>query len=213
MGSPHWLKEENPYYADVVLGPIRISEIADGAETPGVKGTGQAKECLPDDMRPSPDLVAPVGDVSEAAFESGGMLIPEITPGCQSEARKLLASALRQGESGETHVVFPWPSVGPNHLPDPRDRGFFCMALPWLFPGGVGCFFDDRPFGEGLNCAKWLENLIYYYGGRFGADVACPFVALNMAHRRRSSPVRHIKGDKREGDVGAETPAIVVYIR
>ena len=41
-----------------------------------------------------------------------------------------------------------------------------------LFPGGVGCFLDDRPFGDGLKFAKWLDHLIYYYDGRFGAEVA-----------------------------------------
>ena len=53
------------------------------------------------------------------------------------------------------------------------------MASPWLFPGGVGCFFDDRPPGDGLKFEKWLE--------RFGADVAFPFVALNMACGRMSA--------------------------
>ena len=51
----------------------------------------------------------------------------------------------------------------------------------------MGFLFDDRPFGEGLKFAKWIERLIYYYGGRFGADVAFPFVALNMEYRRRYS--------------------------
>ena len=52
------------------------------------------------------------------------------------------------------------------------------MAFPCLFPGGVGCFFEDRPFGEGLKFEKWIWCLIYYYGGKFGADVAFPFVAI-----------------------------------
>ena len=57
------------------------------------------------------------------------------------------------------------------------------MALPW----GVGCFFDDRPYGESLTFSDWLEHLVYYYDGRFAADVAFPFVALNMMYRRRAA--------------------------
>ena len=59
------------------------------------------------------------------------------------------------------------------------------MSSPWIFPGGFGFFFDARPVGEWLKFAKWIDRIIYYYDGRFGADVAFPFVALNMAYRRR----------------------------
>ena len=45
---------------------------------------------------------------------------------------------------------------------------------------------DDRPFCEGFTFAKWLGRPVFYYDGRFGADVASPFVALNMMYRRRS---------------------------
>merc|ERR1712112_765645 len=96
----------------------------------------------------APDQVAPVGEDCETSFETGGMLLPEITPDIETEVRKLVESARQQGESGKKHVVFPWPSVDPNPVPEYRTRGFFCMAFPWLFPGGVGCFFDDRPFSE-----------------------------------------------------------------
>ena len=144
-------------------------------------------ESLPEDMGPSPDQVAPGADVSEAAFETGWAILPEVSHDPQSEVRKLLDSARAQSEAGKKHVEFPWPKDDPNPAPESRTRGFFCIAFHWLFPGGAGCFFDDRPFGEELKFGKWLDRLIYYYDGRFAADVAFPFVALNMAHRRRSS--------------------------
>ena len=86
---------------------------------------GAAKECPPEDMGPAPAQVAPVGEACEAAFETGGMLLPEITPGAQSGGRKLLDSARLQGAEGEKHVVFPCPSVDPNPVPGPCARGFF----------------------------------------------------------------------------------------
>ena len=69
-------------------------------------------------------------------------------------------------------------------IPDSR---ILLYPTPWIFPGGVGFFFDDLPLGEGLESEKWLERLIYFYEGRFGADAAFPSVALNLAHRRRYS--------------------------
>ena len=76
MGPLHWPKGA-PYYADVVFDPIGLSEIVDEAEIHGVKDMGPAKECLPDDMGPAPDQVAPVGEVSEAPFETGGCFPPK----------------------------------------------------------------------------------------------------------------------------------------
>ena len=40
MGALYWIKEKNPYYADVALDPARLTGIVDGAEIPGVKDLG-----------------------------------------------------------------------------------------------------------------------------------------------------------------------------
>ena len=103
------------------------------------------------------------------------MLLPEIAPDFQSDVRKLLDSARLQSEAGGKHVEFPRPRAGPNTVPESRTLGFFCIGPHWVFPGGVGFFIDDRPPGEWLKFEKWIERLIYYYDGRFGADVAFPF--------------------------------------
>ena len=101
--------------------------------------------------------------------------------------RKLIVSANGQQDSGRKHVEFPWPASASEPVSEFRTRGFSCVAFPLLFPGGVGFFFDDRPYGEELKFPDWLEHLVYYYDGRFAADVAFPFVALNMMYRRRSA--------------------------
>ena len=74
---PPWLKEEDTHYADVVFPPIRISDIVGGAEIDGFKNMDPEKDCLPDDMAPAPDQVAPVGEVFAAAFETGGRSSPK----------------------------------------------------------------------------------------------------------------------------------------
>ena len=122
--------EKNPYYSDVALDPARLTGIVDGAEIPGVKDMDASTDRLPEDMGPAPDQVAPVGEGCEASFETGGMLLPEITPDIKTEVGKLIESSRQQGESGEKHVVSPCPSVDPNPAPEYRARGFFCMASP-----------------------------------------------------------------------------------
>ena len=89
-------------------------------------------------------------------------------------------------EAGKKHVDPPWPRIDPGPAPASRTRGFFFLALRWLFPGGVGCFFDGRPVWGGLTFGKWIANLTDYCDGRVSAG-APPFVAPNMADRRRSA--------------------------
>jgi len=117
------------------------------------------------------------------AYETGGMMQPSEVANARLEKEKLISRARRVEYPRE----FQWPPAGKVAVPEYETRGFFCLAPPWLSPGGVGRFFDDRPFAEGLAFGDWLERLVYYYDGPFAADTAFAFVALNMLHRRRAA--------------------------
>ena len=71
---------EKTHYADVVLDPSRIADIVEASEVPGAKDTQPGGKWLPEDMGPAPDQVAPGVGVAEAAFGTGGMLLPEMAP-------------------------------------------------------------------------------------------------------------------------------------
>ena len=114
------------------------------------------------------------------------MLLPEVAPDFREEVRELLETAKAQGGKGKKRAESHWPKISADPASEFKTRGFFCMAPPWLYPGGVGRFFDGRPYGEGITFAKWLEHLVLHSGGRFSADVAFPFVDLNMVYRGRS---------------------------
>ena len=133
-----------------------------------------------------PDQTKAGRDAAEAAHKTGGMLLPEVAPDFRDEVRKLLETAHGQIDRGKKHVELPCPRIESGPASEFKTRGFFCMSFPWLFTGGVGRFFDDRPSGEGFTFEKWLEHIVFYYDGRFSADSASPFVALNMMYRRRS---------------------------
>ncbi len=44
----------------------------------------------------------------------------------------------------------------------------FCLAFPWLFPGGIGDIKESRLYE--LELSNWAENLLYYQDGRFAKD-------------------------------------------
>ena len=56
---------------------------------------------LSEDKGPSADQTIPGGDAAEAAYETGGMLIPEVAPDFREEARRLLETANAQGDKGK----------------------------------------------------------------------------------------------------------------
>ena len=102
-----WLNGGNPYYADVVFAPSRLAYIVGGAETPGARDMDPGRECLPDDMGPAPDQVVPVGEVSEAAFETGGDAPPRNSTGQPVGCAEGARFRSFPGRSGGKHVAPP----------------------------------------------------------------------------------------------------------
>ena len=83
-------------------------------------------------------------------------------------------------------VDLHWPKIDAGPASEYKTSCILRMSSPLLFPGGTGCFFDDRPFGDGFTSAEWIGRSLRYYDGRFSAYIAFPFGALNMMYRRRS---------------------------
>ena len=70
--------------------------------------------------------------------------------------------------------------------PSTRHAGSSASLSHGCSRGGIGDYFDDRPKGDKITLAAWLEHLDFYVDCRFAADAAFPFVALNMVYRRRA---------------------------
>ena len=90
-----------------------------------------------------------------------------------------------QKDGDRKRAEFPWPEAAAGAVSEFRTMDFYRVAPQWLIPGGVCCFFGDRPYGEGLKFPDFAETLVYN-GDRFSAEFAPPFVAMNMMYRRRS---------------------------
>ena len=77
-----------------------------------------------------------------------------------------------------------WPARGVKPINDFSDEKLFCLAFPWLYPGGVGDFNEIRrtPITE----SDWAENLLHYQDGRFARDKLWCFFTLNYIYRHRN---------------------------
>jgi hypothetical protein len=74
----------------------------------------------------------------------------------------------QNGNKNVSTTRLSWPARGVKPINDFSDEKLFCLAFPWLYPGGVGDFNEIRrtPITE----SDWAENLLHYQDGRFARD-------------------------------------------
>ena len=128
LDAMRWLKGHNPYYADVVAGPLRFADSVDGGEIDCVRDLDPKAGFPPDDKGPSTDQVGPAVEVSEAEFETGIMLPPEVATAYMGEVEKFLETARLQTAEWGKHFEAPRPSVAPSPVPESRTRGFLFVS-------------------------------------------------------------------------------------
>ena len=109
-----WLKTHNPYYSDVTIDHSRMGSIPEGAEIPGVQDWEPGgPPPLPEDNGHAPGQTKSGRDAGDAAYETGGMLLPDVAPDFRDKVRNLLATAHDQIDRGKKHVDFQWPRIEP----------------------------------------------------------------------------------------------------
>jgi len=77
-----------------------------------------------------------------------------------------------------------WPTREVKPIYEFSNTKLFCLAFPWLFPGGVGDIKECRKYE--LEITDWAQNLLYYQDGRFAKDKLWSFFTLNYIYRRRN---------------------------
>jgi len=51
-----------------------------------------------------------------------------------------------------------WPPRDIKPISEFSDTKIFCLAFPWLFPGGVGNIKESREYD--IDIANWAQNLL-----------------------------------------------------
>jgi len=95
-----------------------------------------------------------------------------------------LANTLRKSDfKGVTPRIY-WPTREIKPISEFGNTKFFCLAFPWLYPGGIGDIKESRLFD--IEISDWAQNLLYYHDGRFAKDKLWRFFTLNCIYRRRN---------------------------
>jgi len=77
-----------------------------------------------------------------------------------------------------------WPTRDIKPITEYSNTKIFCLAFPWLFPGGIGDIKEAR--NVEIEVGDWAQNLLFYKDGRFAKDKLWSFFTLNYIQRHRN---------------------------
>jgi hypothetical protein len=189
-----WLKKHNKYYHDIIIEEDNLAWMG-GEESAELKVTTvqEAEDNIPHNDKDNNSLLG----MDESDVPAYGIInhdnnsdLPKkkdkditnfISSLCEQENQN---TAKNQDDLGNATISFP--IVSPEAV-DEYDTSFriFCLAFPWLFPGGIGDWCDV-PTTEGIKVDDWAKALLLYYDGRFSKDKMWCFYALNYVQRRQN---------------------------
>jgi len=124
----------------------------------------------------------PDENVTEAEDEVYGCLPGEETQHLSEEDEALIKLINKKAKDKAFRMSFPKRDVKP--ISELSEEKIFCLAFPWLFPGGFGDIKDPRK--TKITPSDWAQNLLYYEDGRFATDKLWSFFTLNYIYRRRN---------------------------
>ena len=128
--------------------------------------------------------ISPEENIEHQEAEAYGCIGSEQTSHISDLDKEILSILAQNGNKNVSTTRMSWPARGVKPINDFSDEKLFCLAFPWLYPGGVGDFNEIRrtPITE----ADWAENLLHYQDGRFAKDKLWCFFTLNYIYRHRN---------------------------
>jgi len=106
-------------------------------------------------------------DDDDDLVEESGFLSKDYTPFISNNDLELLKE-LKKASAGNTTPRINWPTIHSDAISEYGEAKVFCMAFPWLFPGGIGDY--NSPRKHTLHVHNWANNLLYFEDGRFAED-------------------------------------------
>ncbi len=70
-----------------------------------------------------------------------------------------LADSIRRDSKGKTIPIINWPTREVKPISEYSDTKLFCLAFPWLFPGGMGDIKESRE--RHVDIGEWAVNLFF----------------------------------------------------
>ena len=127
-------------------------------------------------------IIEPDENVTDAEDEVYGCIPNGETQHLSPEDEALVKLINKKAKDKAFRMGFPKRDIKP--ISELSEDKIFCLAFPWLFPGGFGDIKDSRR--TKISPSDWAHNLLYYEDGRFATDKLWSFFTLNYIYRRRN---------------------------
>ena len=177
LAALHWLKAHNYLYHDIQIDESHLDWMEGNEEkelplTHSIEVSDNSHTEIPAHWKEQ-----------EAGTEKCFGLFSVTPSNMPNNADKIVTESIEEAildSPKSDRINFPYVSEDP--VNEYSNEKLFCKAFPWLFPGGYGDFNQYRE--EKISVMEWINNLVYYYDGRFALDKMWIFFALNFATRQ-----------------------------
>ena len=186
LSALRWLKKHNTLYADININVSNLSWLKDKCSDQlinvlTIDGTEDDED---KDKGPSErQVMDPFDQTIDPEDETYGCLSGEKTQ-ILHETDAKIADSVHKAINGKTTPRINWPIRELKPISEYEDTKIFCLAFPWLFPGGIGDIKESRT--HEVDMSEWAQNLLYYKDGRFAKDKLWSFFTLNYIQRHRN---------------------------
>lgn len=187
LNALKWLKVHNPLYKDVKIIESNLDWMK-GKQSEDLTNviTIECNESDDEDKDKGPcenQIIEPYNLTTNPEDETYGCVSSEKTQIMFDGDRKL-ADSICTDSKGTRIPIIDWPTREVKPISEYGDTKIFCLAFPWLFPGGMGDIKESRE--RDVDIGDWAENLLFYEDGRFAKDNLWCFFTLNYIQRHRN---------------------------
>ncbi len=188
-----WLKEHHVGYKDINIEPKNMDWIPEEKDEGNLEPSEIHDVFHPhgtadmEDMGPAPNQTEKPKNNNMEDMQGEYGLLSEDQSSYASKRDKVTSKMLEEAAlKGNAVDTMSWPSILTDPVSEYRQHSnIFSLAFPWLFPGGIGDFYDDH--GEmKISANQWARNMLLYFDGRFAIDKMFCFFALDFMNRRRN---------------------------
>jgi hypothetical protein len=197
MRALYWLKQNNKHYKDIIIKEDNLDWMEEKEEAElevTVLEKDDEEELVSavnirlNEEEPIPAYGIIRHDNEADLPKYKDIEATEAVKDLQEHRKQNVATNARDSSSpaADDKCTMEFPKVLPEAVNEYDDSlRIFCLAFPWLFPGGVGDW-ADVPTAEDMKVEDWARRLVHYEDGRFAKDKIWCFYALNFVQRRQN---------------------------
>jgi Helitron helicase-like domain at N-terminus len=187
INALRWLKNHNPLYRDIKIIESNLGWMK-GKRSENLSNviTIECNESNDEDGDKGPcenQVIEPYNLTTDPEEECYGCVSSEKTQ-ITFDGDSELAEAIRKNSKNRKIPIINWPTREVKPISEYSDTKIFCLAFPWLFPGGIGDIKESRI--RDVDIGEWAQNLLFYEDGRFAKDNLWSFFTLNYLQRHRN---------------------------